>query len=231
MLLIGRCELLCVESAMTKRPSPRPDEATEALPIVEEHLKVDKRRVETGRVRLRTVVDERLERVAEDLEREDVSIERVAVDQQVTQRPEIREENGVLIVPVCEEVLVIEKRLVVKEELHIRTNRHRERFEKAVPTRHMRVEVERTSTLPGGASASEAPARAREVSAREVPARAREVSAREVPVRAREASAPEAPVHAAPSASRRVPQRAVPVEPVPARRRPQRKAPQRSPPK
>jgi uncharacterized protein (TIGR02271 family) len=208
VLLIERCELLCVESAMTKRPSPRPDEATEALPIVEEHLKVDKRRVETGRVRLRTVVDERLERVAEDLEREDVSIERVAVDQQVTQRPEIREENGVLIVPVCEEVLVIEKRLVVKEELHIRKNRHRERFEKAVPTRHMRVEVERTSTLPGGASSNEAP-----------PARAGVVPARE------------APAHAAASAARRVSQGAVPVEPVPARRRPQRKAPQRSPPK
>lgn len=34
--------------------------------------------------------------------------------------PEIRTEGDVTIVPVLEEVLVVEKRLVLKEELHIR---------------------------------------------------------------------------------------------------------------
>jgi stress response protein YsnF len=34
--------------------------------------------------------------------------------------PEIRTEGDVTILPVVEEVLVVEKRLVLKEELHIR---------------------------------------------------------------------------------------------------------------
>jgi stress response protein YsnF len=34
--------------------------------------------------------------------------------------PEIRTESDVTILPVVEEVLVVEKRLVLKEELHIR---------------------------------------------------------------------------------------------------------------
>ena len=35
----------------------------------------------------------------------------------------MREEHGTLIVPVLEEVLVVEKRLMLKEEIHIRTHR------------------------------------------------------------------------------------------------------------
>jgi uncharacterized protein (TIGR02271 family) len=131
------------------------------LPIVEEQLRVDKRRVETGRVRVRTVVDERLARVSEDLVHENVSIERVPVDREVAQPPEVREENGVLIVPVCEEVLVVEKRLVVREELHIRKNREHERFEEAVRVRGMRVDVERVNAGPtqrsGDGAADQAP--------------------------------------------------------------------------
>jgi stress response protein YsnF len=41
----------------------------------------------------------------------------------VTQAPEIREEGDVLIVPILEEIMVVEKRLVLKEELRIRRTR------------------------------------------------------------------------------------------------------------
>jgi uncharacterized protein (TIGR02271 family) len=122
---------------------------TEAvIPLVQEHLEVGKRNVETGRVRIRTVVDERLERVAQDLQQEDVSIERVPVNREVTHPPEVRELDGVLIVPVLEEVLVVEKRLVVKEELHIRKKRSSERYEEAFRLRGMRAEVERENLVP-----------------------------------------------------------------------------------
>ena len=108
-------------------------EATSAaLPLVQEQLSIEKRTVETGKVRIRTVVEEKLARVAEDLERDDVTIERVPVNREVTEVPQIREADGVLIVPVLEEVVFVEKRLVLKEELHIRRNRKRERFEQAV---------------------------------------------------------------------------------------------------
>lgn len=113
------------------------------IPLVEERASLDKRTVETGKVRIRTVIDEKLTRVAEDLERDDVTIERVALNQEVTAVPKVREENGVLIVPVLEEVVFVEKRLVLKEELRVTRNRKRERVDEAVQLRQMHAEVER----------------------------------------------------------------------------------------
>jgi uncharacterized protein (TIGR02271 family) len=122
----------------------RTEERTEAtIPLVEEHLTLDKRSVETGRVRIRTVVNERLTRVADDLERDDVTIERVAVNREVSEVPQTREEDGVLIVPLVEEVVVVEKRLLLREELHIRRNRKRERVEEAVRLKSMSADVQR----------------------------------------------------------------------------------------
>jgi len=123
---------------MTESP-----DAEASIPLVQENLTVAKRSVETGRVRIRTVVDEKLVRVSEQLERDDVTIERVSVNREVTEAPEVREENGVLIVPVLEEVVVVEKRLFLKEELHVHRNRRSEPVDEAVRVRSMRVEAER----------------------------------------------------------------------------------------
>jgi len=120
-----------------------------AIPLVEEKPRIDKQAVETGRVRIRTVVDEHLTRVADELERDDVSIERVPVNREVTAVPEIREEGDVLVVPLLEEVVVVEKRLVVREELRIHRNRKRERVDEAVSLRRMRAEVERVPSGSG----------------------------------------------------------------------------------
>jgi uncharacterized protein (TIGR02271 family) len=114
-----------------------------SIPLVQEKLTVAKRSVETGRVRIRTVVDEKLVRVSEQLERDDVTIERVTVNREVTEVPAVREENGVLIIPVLEEVVVVEKRLLLKEELHVHRNRRSEPVDEAVRLKSMRAEAER----------------------------------------------------------------------------------------
>lgn len=119
------------------------DSPEHTIPLVQEHATVEKRVVETGRVRIRTYVDEELFHVAENLERDDVTIERVSVNRQVTQAPALREEDGVLIVPILEEEVVIEKRLILKEELRVHRNRKREGMEESVRLRRMRAEVER----------------------------------------------------------------------------------------
>src|SRR3569833_2551590 len=123
---------------MTESP-----ESEAAIPLVQEQLTVGKRAVETGRVRIRTVVDEKLMRVAEDLERDDVTIERVAVNSEVAEPPQIREEGGVLVIPILEEVVVVEKRLFLKEELRVHRNRKRERVEEAVRVKGMHAEIDR----------------------------------------------------------------------------------------
>jgi uncharacterized protein (TIGR02271 family) len=62
----------------------------------------------------------------------------------VDHAPEVRTENGVTIVPILEEVLVVEKRLVLKEELHIRKQVATENVEVPVELRKQRAVVERT---------------------------------------------------------------------------------------
>src|SRR3954454_13804802 len=128
-------------------------DAEASIPLAQENLTVAKRSVETGRVRIRTVVDEKLVRVSEQLERDDVTIERVSVNREVTEAPEVREENGVLIVPDLEEVVVVEKLLVLKEELHVHRNHRSEPVDEAVRVRSMRVEAERVGPHEPAASA------------------------------------------------------------------------------
>ena len=50
-------------------------------------------------------------------------VERVPVDQFVDEAPQVRTEGDVTIIPVLEERYVLEKRLVLVEELHIRRER------------------------------------------------------------------------------------------------------------
>ncbi len=101
-----------------------------ALPLHEEVLSVGKRVVERAQVRITTEVRERRETVEQDLDRESVEVVRVPVGRPVDAAPEPRQEGDVLIVPILEEELVVTKRLVLKEELHIRktVTRHTERI-------------------------------------------------------------------------------------------------------
>ena len=55
--------------------------------------------------------------------------------------PHVRE-GDILVVPVVEEVLVMEKRLLITEELRIRIVHSHERVEQTVPLRRQRAMVE-----------------------------------------------------------------------------------------
>jgi stress response protein YsnF len=123
--------------------SPSETATEEMVPLVEETASVWKREVVTGRVRVRTVTDMVEELARADLQQETVEVTRVPVDRVVDAPPEIRIENGVTIVPVVEEVLVVEKRLVLKEELHIRRTVAARPAEVPVTLRKQRAEVER----------------------------------------------------------------------------------------
>lgn len=95
------------------------------VPVVAETARVEKRTVETGRVRIRKTVQEREEVVDEPLLREEVSVERIPVGRVVAEPVGMRQEGDTFIIPVLEEVLVVEKRLLLKEEVRV-TRRQRE---------------------------------------------------------------------------------------------------------
>jgi uncharacterized protein (TIGR02271 family) len=125
---------------------PNPQDSslnTEVIPLVEEELRLDKRMVTTGKVRVRTSVDVETELVKATLDGETVEVTRVPIDRIVDQAPAVRTENDVTIIPILEEILVVEKRLVLKEELHVHKRRTREEVETPVELRKQRAIIER----------------------------------------------------------------------------------------
>jgi uncharacterized protein (TIGR02271 family) len=129
--------------------------ASRTIPVVQEELEVRKQRIETGRVRIRKVVDEREALVDEPLRREEAVVRRVAVNREVEPGclPAVREEDGVLIIPVLEEVAVVERRLMLKEEIHVERRQRETRAQQRVALRSERAVVER---IPGSSGASDA---------------------------------------------------------------------------
>jgi uncharacterized protein (TIGR02271 family) len=97
------------------------DEVVEqqVIPVIEEEVGVSKRKVDTGITRITKKVHEREEVIDEPLLQEEVQVERIAVNRYVEEPVPVRREKDKTIIPVFEEVLVVEKRLMLKEELHI----------------------------------------------------------------------------------------------------------------
>jgi uncharacterized protein (TIGR02271 family) len=93
------------------------------IPVLVEELEVQKRVVETGKVRLTKVVHERETLVDEPLWRDHVTITRVPIERVVEGPVPMREEEGTTILSIVEEVLVVAKRWMLREEIHIRTER------------------------------------------------------------------------------------------------------------
>ena len=113
------------------------------VPVIAEELEVGKREVERLGLRLHKTVSERTETVEVSLFEERTEIERVAVNRTVDAPPVVRYEGDTMIVPVMEEVLVTEKRLVLREELHIRKRQVEVRTPHQVVLRREHIEVER----------------------------------------------------------------------------------------
>ncbi len=120
---------------------------SEVIPVLQETIRVSKREVETGRVVVHKTVSERDEAVEMLLKQTDVSVERVPVGRVVTEAPASRQEGDVLIIPVLEEVLVTEKRLVLKEELHIRKTTSERTAHEVVRLRTENVLIEPTGNV------------------------------------------------------------------------------------
>ena len=134
---------LTLEELEPYRLEPRSEADTTVIPVIEEELDVQKRVVETGKVRVTKGVHEYETLVDEPLFRDEVEVERVRIDRVVDGPLPVRYEDDTMIVPIMEEVLVVEKRLVLKEELHIRKRHVETHRPQQVTLRREEVRVER----------------------------------------------------------------------------------------
>jgi uncharacterized protein (TIGR02271 family) len=113
------------------------------VPVLVEELDVQKRPVETGKVRITKVVHKRETTVDEPLWHDDVAITRVPIQRVVEGPVPVREENGTTIISVVEEVLVVEKRWMLREEIRIRKQRIETHQPQRITLRSEEVQVER----------------------------------------------------------------------------------------
>jgi uncharacterized protein (TIGR02271 family) len=121
-------------------------ETSTIIPIIEEELLVEKRVVESGGVKVSKHVHEHEEVIDEPLRQEQVTVERHPVNQRVETAPSIRREGTTLIIPIVEEVL-LEKKLFLKEEIHITIKQTEVRQPQTVKLRREEAIVERLEPL------------------------------------------------------------------------------------
>ena len=120
-----------------------PQDKPIVVPVLVEELEVQKRPVETGKVRITKVVHERETMVDEPLWHDNVAVTRVPMQRVVDGPVPVREEHGTTIISVVEEVLVVEKRWMLREEIHIRKQRLETHQPQRITLRSEEVQVER----------------------------------------------------------------------------------------
>jgi uncharacterized protein (TIGR02271 family) len=123
----GRYSVPMALADLERRAGANPREPPLVLPVLAEALDVQTRTLETGRVRIHKTVHERQVLVDEPLLREEVVIARVPINRVVEGPIPVRYEGDTMIISLLEEVLVVETRLLLTEELRIakrRTDTH-----------------------------------------------------------------------------------------------------------
>ena len=131
-----------------RRASTHADEEHLVIPVIEERVRVGKQQYEAGRVRIKKLVREEQQHVEQELLKQAVDVERVEINRVLAEGeapPETRREGDVLVIPLLEERLVVEKRLVLREEVRVTRTAERRVEGQDVTVRREDVDVQRES--------------------------------------------------------------------------------------
>jgi uncharacterized protein (TIGR02271 family) len=115
----------------------------EIIQVVNETATIEKRDVVTGRVRVSTRTATADELVSATLKRGNVEVTRIPINREIDAPPPVRTEGDTTFVPVVEEILVVEKRWVLLEEIQIRQTTKTQAVELPVTLRKQHAVIER----------------------------------------------------------------------------------------
>jgi len=132
-------------SAVNQTSESQIDNEMTVIPVIQEEVVFEKQVVETGKVRISKHIREFEEIVDEPLFREEVAVERVPINQFVEARPAVRQEGDTMIIPVVQEQIFVQKRLVLVEELRVRKQVVESHQPQRVTLRKEEVEIKRTA--------------------------------------------------------------------------------------
>ena len=119
------------------------------LELAAETARVDIADVVTGRVRAAVRTEEIPHRVEVDLRSTDVTVERVEIDRMLEPGepvPTERRDGDTTIIPILEEVAVVETRIMLKAELRLTRTTRTETHQADIGLRRQQVEVRRDET-------------------------------------------------------------------------------------
>ncbi|GAB2454662.1 hypothetical protein GCM10011375_02210 [Hymenobacter qilianensis] len=134
-----------------QQPYQMPDPQV-TIPVVEEQVQIGKDVVETGRIRVSKTVHEEQQVVDVPIIQEEVNVERVAINQYVATPPAVRYEGDTMIMPILREVLVVEKRLLLVEEVRITKHQTETRTPQQVTLRKEEIHLQRVAPNPSSSS-------------------------------------------------------------------------------
>ncbi len=112
------------------------------IPLATERLNIGKQVVELGELRIHKRVEqiEEVQRVP--VTHDELVVERIPMNQPLDAPRQPRTENDVLIIPVMKEVLVVQRQLVLVEEVRVSKRYVTEEHEVREPVRRERIELE-----------------------------------------------------------------------------------------
>jgi uncharacterized protein (TIGR02271 family) len=119
------------------------------IPVMAEEVTIQIQQVERGKVHIHKQVETREEVIDTSATYERVMVEHVPLNQYLDgEVPGVREEQGVLIIPVVEQVTIAEKRLLLREEVHVSRHRSTEIIPQTIGLRHEIVDIQQTQFEP-----------------------------------------------------------------------------------
>jgi uncharacterized protein (TIGR02271 family) len=127
---------------MTRQAGP--DNQDAVIPLYADSVSIDRREVEGDTIRVTVQTNTREQVIDEKLAHTRVEIERRPIGRPIDAAPPVRTEGDTIIIPVIEEIVVVERRLVLKEEIILRRLHTTERHQESVVLREQEAVIERS---------------------------------------------------------------------------------------
>jgi uncharacterized protein (TIGR02271 family) len=135
---------------MATKDSGSGDSTRVSIPVIEEEARFHKRRNTSGHVLITRKIEEHDRVIDEPLISEHYRIERVPINRAIDAPATIRSEGDSTIFPVMEEVAVVERKLILREEVHITRVRTESHQPQRIKLRRDTIEVNKRESQCGG---------------------------------------------------------------------------------
>jgi uncharacterized protein (TIGR02271 family) len=133
-------------SDRTKNMINAPAGETRKIPIIQEEVQITKDVVESGSVRISKSVHEVEEMYNIPISYEEHDVQRITLNQLIdTAPPAIRYEGDTMIIPILREEVVVQKRLVLVEEVHVTKRQVEKTIQQPVTLLKEELNVERST--------------------------------------------------------------------------------------